>query len=236
MQRIWGYARISTKKQNIERQVRNILAYNPSAEIIKETYTGRNASRPKFEKLLKMVRAGDTIIFDSVSRMSRNAVEGFKLYQELYDKGINLVFLNERHIDTETYRKELDKQVDLRVNTGEPFADVLFQTIIDALNAYVLNLAEKQIKFAFEQSQKEVDDLSQRTKEGLETARRNGKQIGGYRPGMARKKEKPIKALIRKFSRSFEGVLKDKEVIAVINSGELHVSHNTYYKYKREMR
>lgn len=113
---------------------------------------------------------------------------------------------------------------------------MLFQTIIDALNAYVLNLAEKQIRFAFEQSQKEVDDLSQRTKEGIETARRNDKQIGGYRPGMARKKEKPIKSLIRKFSRSFEGVLKDKEVIAVINSGELHVSHNTYYKYKREMR
>ena len=50
------------------------------------------------------------------------------------------------HIDTETYCKELEKQVDLRGNTGKPFADVLFQMIIDALNAYVLNLAEKQIR------------------------------------------------------------------------------------------
>ena len=233
MERIWGYARISTKKQNIERQVRNILAFNPLAVIIQETYTGRNSSRPKFEKLLKTIRTGDTIIFDSVSRMSRNADEGFTLYQELYSKGVNLVFLKERHIDSETYRKELDKQVTLRVKTGEPFADVLFQTIVDALNAYVLNLAEKQIRLAFEQSQKEVDDLSQRTKEGIETARRNGKQIGGYRE---RKRERPIKELIRKFSRSFDGNLKDKEVIAVINSGELHVSPNTYYKYKLEIR
>ena len=39
-----------------------------------------------------------------------------------------------------------------------------------------------------------------------------------------------------KFNRSFDGTLKDKEVIAVINSGEIHVSPNTYYKHKRAMR
>ena len=121
----------------------------------------------------------------------------------------------------------------MRVNTGEPFADVLFQTIIDALNAYVLNLTEKQIRLTFEQSQKEVDNISQRTKEGIETDRRNGKQIGGYRG--RKKKGKPIKEMIWKFSRSFDENLKDKEVIAVINSGEFHVCINTYYKYKREM-
>lgn len=52
---------------------------------------------------------------------------------------------------------------------------------------------------------------------------------------MIRKKGKPIKEMIRKFSRSFDGTLKDKEVVAVINSGELHVCINMYYKYKREM-
>ena len=157
MERVWGYARISTQLQNLERQVRNILAFDPSAEIIQETYSGRNTSRPKFQKLLKTVQAGDTIIFDSVSRMSRNAAEGINLYKELYSKGVKLIFLKERHIDTETYRKELDKQIDLRINTGEQAADELFQTIIDALNVYILNLAEKQIRLAFEQSQKEVE-------------------------------------------------------------------------------
>ena len=94
MERVWGYARISTKKQNLERQVRNILAEYPGAEIIEETYTGRNVlARPKFEKLLKTIQTGDTVIFDSVSRMSRNAAEGFNLYKELYGKGINLIFL-----------------------------------------------------------------------------------------------------------------------------------------------
>ena len=236
MERVWGYARISTQLQNLERQVRNILAFDPSAEIIQETYTGRSASRPKFQKLLKIVQAGDTIIFDSVSRMSRNAAEGISLYKELYSKGVKLIFLKERHIDTETYRKELDKQIDLRINTGERAADELFQTIIDALNVYILNLAEKQIRLAFEQSQKEVEDLRQRTREGIETARRAGKQIGGHKPGakVVHKKEAPVKEQIRKYSRSFNGTLKDKEVMAIINAG-LRVSHNTYYKYKREM-
>ena len=138
MKKIWGYARISTKKQNLERQVRNILSEYNDAEIIQETYTGKNVlSRPKFEKLLKTVQPGDMIIFDSVSRMSRNAEEGFNLYKELYSRGIDLVFLKEHHIDTDIYRKELEKQIHLSINTGESSTDTLFQAIIDALNTYI---------------------------------------------------------------------------------------------------
>ena len=67
-----------------------------------------------------------------------------------------LLDLDLDYIDTETYRKELDKQVDFSANTGEAFADVLFHRIIDVLSVYVLNPAEKQIKLTFEQFQKEV--------------------------------------------------------------------------------
>ena len=52
------------------------------------------------------------------------------------------------------------------------------QSIVDALNDYIMDLARKQIQLAFIQSQREIDDLHQRTREGIETARRNGKQIG----------------------------------------------------------
>ena len=50
-------------------------------------------------------------MFDSVSRMSRNAEEGFALYEDLYHKGIRLVFLKEHHIDTETYKKALSGSI-----------------------------------------------------------------------------------------------------------------------------
>ena len=234
--KIYGYTRISTKKQNIERQVRNITAECKEAIIVRETYTGTTTTRPEFDRLLKLVKEGDTIIFDSVSRMSRNASEGFALYKELYNRGVNLVFLKEPHINTSTYRNELAKQININVNTGDNATDTLMKSIIEALNTYILNLAEKQIALAFEQSEKEVEDLRQRTREGIETARRAGKQIGGHKAGvkLVIKKEAPTKALIRKHSKDFEGSLKDSEVIAIINATQgLHVARNTYYKYKR---
>ena len=92
---IYGYCRISTRKQNIERQERNILAAFPNARITKETYTGTKLNRRGLDKILREVRSGDTIVFDSVSRMSRNAAEGIEMYMQLYDKGIELVFLKE---------------------------------------------------------------------------------------------------------------------------------------------
>lgn len=53
----YGVARISTRKQNIERQVRNILGQYPSAKIIKETYTGTKLEgRKEFENLLKIIK------------------------------------------------------------------------------------------------------------------------------------------------------------------------------------
>ena len=99
---IYGYARISTKKQKIERQIENIKHYCKEAVIYQEAFTGKSKShdRPEFEKLLKRVKAGDTIIFDSVSRMSRNAEDGFTQYMELYEKGVELVFLKEPYVNT----------------------------------------------------------------------------------------------------------------------------------------
>ena len=96
MNRYFGYCRISTPKQSIDRQVRNILAAYSQAEIIKEVYTGRKfQGRKEFDRLMRKITPGDTIIFDSVSRMSRNAEEGFIMYEELYHKEINLIFLKE---------------------------------------------------------------------------------------------------------------------------------------------
>lgn len=54
---------------------------------------------------MKILKRGDTVIFDSVSRMSRNAEEGFQLYMELLEKGINLEFINEPYINTDYYKK-----------------------------------------------------------------------------------------------------------------------------------
>ena len=152
------------------------------ALIRKEVYTGTKSNRKEWSKLLKALKPADTVVFDSVSRMSRNAEEGFETYERLYNAGINLVFLKEPHINTDTYKQAIENQLQIAINSGDNATDELMQSIIAALNKYILALAKKQIYLSFEQSEKEVTDLHQRTKEGIQTARLNGKQIGqkGY--------------------------------------------------------
>ena len=224
MCKIYGYCRISTNKQNIERQERNILKEYKEAIIIKEAYSGTKVQgRVEFNKLLKIIKPGDTIVFDSVSRMSRNSTEGFELYQKLYNEGIELVFLKEPHINTSTYKKALNNNLEM-TNTNVDF-------ILEGINKYLMALAEEQIKLAFIQAEKEVQDLHQRTREGIQTARLNGKQIG-QKKGATLVTKKSIKAKenIKKYSKDFQGNLKDTEVMKLIG-----ISRNSYYKYKKEL-
>lgn len=221
---IYGYCRISTNKQSITRQIRNIKELYKEAVIIEEVYTGtKTEGRTNFNKLLKKLKAGDTVVFDSVSRMSRNAEEGFSLYQELYNKGIELVFIKEPHINTDTYKKALTSNISL-TGTNVDY-------ILKGINLYLLALAKEQIKLAFQQAEKEVTDLRQRTREGLVTAKLNGKQIGQVKgTKLTTKKSITAKEAIKKYSKDFKGTLNDIEVMKITG-----ISRNTYYKYKKEL-
>ena len=225
MRKIYGYCRISTKKQSIERQIRNIRAAHPDAIIVQEVYTGTKfQGRKELDKILKQAQADDLIVFDSVSRMSRNAEDGFTLYEKLFNDGICLEFLKEPHINTEVYRQALSNTVQL-TGTNVDF-------ILEGVNKYLMALAKEQIRIAFEQSEKEVEDLHQRTKEGIETARLNGKQIGQKKGAtLVTKKSAAAKVGIQKYNKSFGGMLDDAETIKQIG-----VSRKSFYKYKKELK
>ena len=216
MNRYFGYARISTPQQSIERQIRNILAAYPQSEIIREVFTGTKfQGRREFEKLLKKLNAGDTIIFDSVSRMSRDAEEGFTMYEDLFSKGINLVFLKEPHINTETYKSALQG--------GIPTTGTDIDCILEGINKYLLLLAKEQIRLAFEQSEKEVQDLRQRTKEGIQIGQASGSKL-------VTKKSIAAKEIILKHNKTFGGSLNDLETIT-----QAGITRKTFYKYKKEL-
>ena len=233
MSRTYGYCRISTAKQSIDRQIRNIRKDYPDAIMVQETYTGTKVDgRAKFQRLLEEVRPGDTIVFDSVSRMSRNADEGFAQYRALYERGIDLVYIKEPQINTATYRQAKDKAIRLEARSGDPDADRLVSGILGAINGYILSLAERQIRLAFEQAQKEVDDLHQRTREGIETARLDGKQIGQQAGRKLHvKKAEAAKKIILVHAKAFGGSLSDVECIKLCG-----ITENSYYNYKRELR
>ena len=221
---IYGYCRISRAKQSIERQIRNIKAVYPEAVIIEEVFTRTRIDRKEWNKLTSKVKCGDTIVFDSVSRMSGNAEEGFTAYEELYNSGVNLVFLKEPHINTDTYKQALQNNVALTGGTVD--------YILEGVNKYLLALAKEQIRLAFQQSEKEVEDLHQRTREGLITAKLNGKQVGQKQGAkLTTKKSIAAKEVIAKHSKDFNGTLSDIDVMKLTG-----LSRNTYYKYKAEMK
>lgn len=221
----YGYVRVSTRYQVELRQVENILRAYPQAEIIREVFTGKELEgRKQFQKLLEEVKEGDTIVFDEVSRMSRNAEDGFKIYEELYNKGVNLVFLKQPQINTETYKKALCGSVS--------YTNSEIDVIIEGINKYLLLLAKEQIKLAFQKSEEEVKFLSSRTKEALRETRKN-KPIGGtVKKGKTYETKKAIEAkkIIKSKSIRFNGSLNDTDTMKLAR-----VSRPSFYKYVKEI-
>lgn len=223
MNRIYGYCRVSTLKQKVDRQIENIKAKYPEAVIIAESYTGTRMNRPEWNKLCKQLHEGDTVVFDEVSRMSRNAEEGFQVYKELYEKGINLVFLKESTLNTDNFRNTM--QIAL---TGETIADMY----IDTTNKVLLILAENQIKTAFETAEHEVDFLHKRISEGVRRAQASGKRVGTEKGRkLTTRKSVEAKKIIKKHAKDFGGTLNDIELMKMTN-----LSRNTFYRYKKQIK
>lgn len=231
-------ARVSTPHQKLDRQIDNIRREYPKAEIFCEKYTGTTQDRPVWRKLMAKVdrlveeckQRNDTlnvtIVFDSVSRMSRNADEGVAEYERLFKMGVKLVFLKEPYINTANIKEQIDKA---KLDRTKDEVDIL----LEAIEKYLVQLAKKQVRLAFEQAEKEVEDTRKRTIEGIEQARKKGKHIGGFQDRkLVVKKAAPAKEIIKKFDKLFnpDSNLMDKQVMELA-----HVSKNTYYKYRAEL-
>ena len=248
MGKIYGYVRVSTVKQSKERQIDNIKSIYPNAIFITDECTGKTLDRPNWPKLYKAAKAGDVIVFDEVSRMSRNAAEGFKVYKELFERGVTLVFLKEPQINTDTYKAARDNQLEA-IKTGDDIMDEMTEGMLEVMNRFIMRLAERQIKYAFERSEGEIKFHGKRTGEGIgERKKKNAelellypetykqhpdyRQIGNVKGvKLTTKKSIAAKAKILELSKDFNGTLDDADVIKVTG-----ISRNTYYKYKAELR
>lgn len=224
---MYGYTRISTAKQSLQRQVDNLKKFNSDIEIYQEVFTGTQTDgREVYKRLKGKLKKGDVLVFDSVSRMSRNTEEGIQEYFELMERGIDLIFLKERYIDTAVYKDQIESNQTIKTNDTD-----LDQTIFKGIREYLERLAKKQIKIAFDQAEKEVKDLQERTKEALKIKKMQGVELG-RKAGVQieTKKEKEMRVKIKKLSKDFDGNLKDVEVMEL-----LKLARNTYYKYKKKL-
>jgi len=231
---LYAYCRVSTEKQSLKRQTENIAKVYPQiagSAFYCDKWTGTDQNRPAWRKLLQKVKAGDTIVFDSVSRMSRDAEAGAAQYEELYSAGVNLIFLNEPQCNTDVYRKSAQESIP---QTGNEIADIY----IEATNRVLMILAKKQIQIAFEQAQKERDDIAARVRDGMRAAQIAAAERGevktyGAKPGvkLTTKKSTAAKEIIRQHSKDFDGSLADTECMKLAG-----ISRNSFYKYKSELR
>ncbi len=230
----YAYLRVSTKAQRLDRQLKNIHDYcvREKIELLEENvycekYTGGEIQgRDELDKLIKKVKSGDMILFDSVSRMSRNASEGLELYKKWFDMDVNLVFLNEPMCNTEFYKSQISRQIDLHVESGKKSVDNFANGTIKLINELLLDLALEQIELCFLQAEKELMDIRSRVKSGLnakiekmveETGDENY-HFGNHKGDkLTTKKSILAKQLILFLSSSFDGKRNDKDTLNLIN-------------------
>lgn len=228
-----GYARVSTPKQKLDRQIANLKAAYPDIVIIAEVFTGSTDNRPKWTKLMRQCKAGivEKLVFDEVSRFSRNADEAIQEYKELYSLGIEMEFLKEPHINSSIYRQASERKIDIDTESMEEETANLINTVVSGLNDYLLAVAEKQICLAFEHAQNERELLSKRTSEGLKQAKLMGSKVGRQKgQKVVTRKQIRAKRIIRKYYTLFGGYLSATETFTLAK-----ITKSTFYRYLNQI-
>ena len=154
-----GVARISRPTQNIQRQIRNIKNQYPNANIIKIVYTGSKVTGYKdFINVVDKLEEGDTLIFDSASRMSRDSKEGCDLYEKLFNRNVKIVFLKEPHINTDVYKEALNNQIKLnkKITNFEESKTLLQDVKLELPNTPDISSFKKLMKNRDEKIQEQI--------------------------------------------------------------------------------
>lgn len=227
----YGYCRVSTIQQKLLRQIESVKAFCGNAIIITEKQSAKDIeNRTEFKKLLSKVVPGDTIIFDEVSRMSRNAEEGYNLYMELYEKNINLIFLKERHIDTEEFKRRTQRHIE-RITTQDNKIDNLINGILNLIEDFEKENLKDNIRIAFERAEQERTLMIQRITTGKSVSdKKQGRPKGSLNKESEKAEE--IKKRIKELSKDFNGHFSDAKIMREY----INIARNTYYKYKLELK
>jgi DNA invertase Pin-like site-specific DNA recombinase len=91
---IFGYARVSTEEQNLDRQTDALKQYGID-ELLTEKMTGTKRDRPELNKLLDKLRNGDTVVVESLSRLGRSTKDLLALIEQFDSRGVVFVSLKE---------------------------------------------------------------------------------------------------------------------------------------------
>lgn len=148
----YAYIRVSTKEQNVDRQLLALKPYNiPKENIYCDYQSGKDFERPAYQKLIKQLRIGDLLIIKSIDRLGRNYNDILVQWQYITKEiKAEILVLDMELLDTRQKAGNL---------TGTLIADLVLQIF-----AYV--------------AQTEREFIRQRQAEGIEAAKLRGKKLG----------------------------------------------------------
>ena len=148
----YAYIRVSTKEQNIDRQLAALEPYHlPSKQIFCDYQSGKDFERPQYKRLIRKLKSGDLLIVKSIDRLGRNYDEILEQWKFITKKiGADILVLDMPLLDTRSQDGDL---------TGALIADLVLQIL-----AYV--------------AQKEREFIRERQAEGIAAAKAKGVRFG----------------------------------------------------------
>ncbi|AFU17011.1 DNA integration/recombination/inversion protein (plasmid) [Bacillus thuringiensis MC28] len=150
----FGYVRVSSKDQNEECQIENMKHLGiEDRDIFIDKQSGKNMKMENYQILKRLARTGDTIIFDSLTRLGRSMNDVLEEFRYFETQRINLQFIKEPFINVNY--------------NGESTNDVIQQAVQKATLTILSAFAEK-----------ERNDIKQRQAEGIALAKKQGKHLG----------------------------------------------------------
>lgn len=161
--RVFGYARVSSRDQNLARQLDALLGFGIERQmIVTDKASGKDFARPGYRRLVRRMRAGDTLVIKSIDRLGRSYEDVIEEWHRLTkERRVQIVVLDMPLLDTRTKRGGL---------TGEFIADMVLQVL-----SYMAQI--------------ERDNIKQRQAEGIAAAHARGVRFG--RPPIMRPREFP---------------------------------------------
>ena len=158
-----GYARVSTKAQDADRQVSDLLAAGVRRDdlYIDHGVSGARASRPGFNQALEALHEGDTLVIATLDRLGRSTVNMLGLAEDLRARGVNLRVLNLGGGN---------------VDTGTPMGSMVF-TVMAALAQMELEIKRERINDSVSKRRAAVKDLGGRRQQFSDSQIRNARRL-----------------------------------------------------------
>jgi DNA invertase Pin-like site-specific DNA recombinase len=163
MKKLIGYARVSTKSQDADRQLEDLLAAGVRKDdlYLDHGATGARAQRPQFDKALDALLPEDTLVITTLDRLGRSVVNMLELARDLRERNVNLRILNLGGGN---------------VDTGSPMGSMIF-TVMAELAQMELDIKRERINDSISKRRAAGKDLGGRREQFTDSQIRNARRL-----------------------------------------------------------